>query len=164
MESLKSVLLARLFATDERRGFTLIELLIVTAIIGGLASVAMPNFAAAVERTRIVRAIGDIRAMQQSITEFQFIEDRYPTTLAEIGLGQKLDPWGNAYVYLLHDPPPKKTQGARKDRFLTPVNSDYDLCSVGIDGATQPAFTARVSHDDVVRANDGGFVGLAEDF
>ena len=67
-------------------------------------------------------------------------------------------------MYLLHDPPPKKTRGARKDRFLTPVNSDYDLYSVGIDGDSQAAFTAKVSRDDVVRANDGGFVGLAEDF
>ena len=86
------------------------------------------------------------------------------TSASEIGIGPMLDPWGNAYVYLLHDPPPKKTKGARKDRFLTPVNSDYDLYSVGIDGGTQAAFTAKVSRDDVVRANDGGFVGLADDF
>jgi general secretion pathway protein G len=164
VKNLKSALLARRFATEERRGFTLIELLIVTVIIGSLASLATPNFRRVVERAQIVKAIGDIKAIQQSITEFQIIEDRYPNTLSEIGVGPMLDPWGNVYVYLLHDPPPEKTQGARKDRFLTPVNSDYDLYSVGIDGATQPAFTAKVSHDDVVRANDGGFVGLADDF
>ena len=164
VESLKSVFLARRFATEERRGFTLIELLIVTVIIGSLASLAMPNFARVVERARIVRAIGDIKVIQQSITEFEIIENRYPVTLNELGLGPKFDPWGNAYVYLLHDPPPKKTPGSRKDRCLVPVNSDYDLYSVGIDGESVAAFTAKASWDDVVRANDGGFVGLAEDF
>ena len=164
MKHLKSVFLARRFATDTRRGFTLIELLIVTVIIGSLASLAMPNFARVVERARMVRAIGDIKAMQQAITEFEITENRYPDTLSEVGLGANVDPWGNAYVYLLHDPPPEKTKDARKDRFLTPVNSDYDLYSVRIDGDSQAAFTAGASHDDVVRANDGGFVGLAEDF
>lgn len=164
MENLRAVFFTRRFATEQRRGFTLIELLIVTVIIGSLASLAVPNFNRVVDRARIVRAIGDVKAMQQSITEFQIIQNRFPTTLTELGLGPKLDPWGNAYVYLLHDPPPEKTQDARKDRFLTPVNSDYDLYSVGIDGESKAAFTALVSHDDVVRANDGGFVGLAEDF
>ena len=164
VENLKTVLQARRFATEERRGFTLIELLIVTVIIGSLAGLAVPNFQRVVERARIVKAIGDIKVIQQTITEFQITQGHYPTTLTEVGFGTKLDPWGNAYVYLLHDPPPKKTNGARKDRFLTPVNSDYDLYSVGIDGDSQAAFTAKASHDDVVRANDGGFVGLADAF
>ena len=161
---LKPALLARRFATEQRRGFTLIELLIVTVIIGSLASMAAPNFARVIERARMVQAIGDIKAMQQSITEFEITEGRFPTSLLEVGFDGKVDPWKNPYVYLLHDPPPKKTQGARKDRFLTPVNSDYDLYSMGIDGDSKAAFTAKASRDDVVRANDGGFVGLAEDF
>jgi general secretion pathway protein G len=45
-----------------------------------------------------------------------------------------------------------------------PINSDFDLYSVGRDGQSAPALTARVSHDDVVRANDGGFIGLAIDY
>ena len=112
----------------------------------------------------MLRAIGDIKAMQQAITEFEITANRYPDTLSQVGLGANVDTWGNAYVYLLHDPPPEKTKDARKDRFLTPVNSDYDLYSVGIAGDSQAAFTAGASHDDVVRANDGGFVGVAEDF
>ncbi len=157
-------MLARRCATEQRRGFTLIELLIVTVIIGSLAAIATPNLTAAIDRARMVQAIGDIKAMQQSITEFEITEGRFPTSLIEVGFGGRLDPWNNPYVYLLHDPPPKKTKDARKDRFLTPVNSDYDLYSMGIDGDSKAAFTANASRDDVVRANDGGFVGLAEDF
>lgn len=52
----------------------------------------------------------------------------------------------------------------RKDRFLHPINSDYDLYSVGKDGETVIPLTARPSHDDVIRANDGSFVGLAVEF
>ena len=42
-----------------------------------------------------------------------------------------------------------------------PLNSEYDLYSKGKDGASAPALTAAASKDDIVRANDGGFVGLA---
>ncbi len=52
----------------------------------------------------------------------------------------------------------------RKDRFLHPINSDYDLYSMGKDGRTTEALTAKMSHDDIIRANDGGFVGLASQF
>ena len=53
---------------------------------------------------------------------------------------------------------------ARKDRFLVPINSDFDLYSMGADGASVPALTAKASRDDIVRAADGAFVGLASQF
>ncbi len=59
-------------------------------------------------------------------------------------------------------PPP--TGQARKDRFLVPINSDYDLYSKGRDGESVAPLTAKKSHDDVIRANDGAFVGLAVNF
>ncbi len=52
----------------------------------------------------------------------------------------------------------------RKDRFLHPINSDYDLYSMGKDGESVEPLTARKSHDDIIRANDGSFVGLAAEF
>ena len=54
--------------------------------------------------------------------------------------------------------------GFRKDRFLVPINTDFDLYSMGADGASVGPLTSAVSRDDIVRANDGGFVGLASDF
>ena len=50
----------------------------------------------------------------------------------------------------------------RKDKKLVPLNSDYDLYSMGPDGESKPPLTAKASKDDIVRANDGEFVGLAE--
>jgi general secretion pathway protein G len=52
----------------------------------------------------------------------------------------------------------------RKDRFLVPINSDFDLYSMGKDRDTVAPLTAKKSHDDIVRANDGAFVGLASEF
>jgi general secretion pathway protein G len=45
-----------------------------------------------------------------------------------------------------------------------PINSDYDLYSVGKDGVSSGPLTAGPSRDDVIRANDGGFFGLARDY
>lgn len=53
---------------------------------------------------------------------------------------------------------------ARKDRFLVPINSDYDLYSVGPDGQSRPPLNAAASRDDIIRAADGAFYGLAEKF
>jgi general secretion pathway protein G len=143
-------------------GFTIIEMLAVTAIIGALSTLAIPKVQDALEKARIARAIGDIRALQSDLDG----QDSLPATLAEIGRGGITDPWGNPYQYYRFPPrrgggPPR---GARKDRFLVPINSTYDLYSMGKDGSTTAPLTARAGRDDIVRANDGGFIGLASKF
>ena len=143
------------------RGFTIIELLAVVAIIGALATIAIPRIQESVEKARIARAIGDIRAIQTDLDG----QDSLPADLAAIGRSALLDPWGNPYQYLrfnikAHGHP----AGARKDRFLVPINSTYDLYSMGEDGSSTAALTAKASRDDVIRANDGGFIGLATKF
>jgi general secretion pathway protein G len=52
----------------------------------------------------------------------------------------------------------------RRDHFLVPVNTDFDLYSLGEDGRSQSPFTAATSQDDIVRANNGGFVGLVSEY
>ncbi len=52
----------------------------------------------------------------------------------------------------------------RKDKFLKPLNSDYDLYSVGKDGESKRQLDNRESRDDVIRAVDGMYVGLASEF
>ncbi len=52
----------------------------------------------------------------------------------------------------------------RKDRFLVPLNTGFDLYSMGPDGRSVAPLTAAASRDDVVWANDGAFIGPASDF
>jgi general secretion pathway protein G len=52
----------------------------------------------------------------------------------------------------------------RKDRNLNPINTQYDLYSVGADGQTRLPLQAPVSQDDVILASDGNYVGLAASF
>jgi len=53
---------------------------------------------------------------------------------------------------------------ARRDHNLVPINSDFDLYSMGPDGQSVKPLTGGVSRDDIVRANDGAFVGKASTY
>ena len=133
-------------------------------ILGILAGLAFPKLQTIINQARTARAIGDIKALQTDLMSFEAGGQPLPADLAAIGRGAMLDPWGNPYVYYKFPPGPGFPGGARKDRFLVPVNSTFDLYSLGPDGASAPPFTASTSQDDIVRANDGGFVGLARNF
>lgn len=148
----------------ERRAFTLIELIAAMTIVAALTAMAVPRLAYLVDKARVARAIGDIEALEVELDS----QDSLPSSLAGIVRGGMLDPWGHPYVYYKF--PPSKgggnapPPGARKDRFLVPVNSTYDLYSMGADGLTAVAFTAKAARDDIVRANDGSYIGLAARF
>jgi general secretion pathway protein G len=53
---------------------------------------------------------------------------------------------------------------ARKDHSLVPINTDFDLYSMGPDGRSAPPLTAQHSRDDIVRANNGTFIGIASEY
>ncbi len=154
-------------------GVTLIEMLIVIAIIGTVLAIALPVLQAVVDQARVARAIGDIGAVQTDIATYEAGGKGLPESLATIGRASLVDPWGNSYQYLNFELATSggggakgrgkggSPAGARKDRFLVPINSTYDLYSMGKDGNTVPPLTAANSKDDIVRANDGGFIGLA---
>lgn len=52
----------------------------------------------------------------------------------------------------------------RRDRYLLPLNTDYDLFSLGPDGRTSVSLSHAIAKDDVIRANNGGFFGVAADY
>jgi len=135
----------------------------VVTIIGVVSSIGTSQAREVLERAKVVRAIGDLRTVNQELNQL----DSLPVSLAAIGRGSLRDPWGRPYRYLKFPPsrrgnaPPS---GARKDRFLVPINSRFDLYSVGRDGLTKAPLTAQASRDDIVVANDGGFIGRAVDY
>lgn len=146
-------------------GFTLIEVLICLAIIGTLALIAVPNYLGYRNRARLAVAITDLRNIQDTIIGYYLDNGEFPETLAKVGVDRLKDPWGNAYQYLRIEGADLKGKGKlRKDHSLVPVNSDFDLYSMGADGESQPPFTAKTSRDDIVRAGDGGYFGYASDY
>lgn len=52
----------------------------------------------------------------------------------------------------------------RRDRYMFPLNTDYDLFSLGPDRLTTTSLGSTVGLDDVIRANDGGYFGPAADY
>jgi general secretion pathway protein G len=144
----------------ERAGFTVIELLAVVTIIGLLSGIGIPKLKESIEKAKIARAIGDIKAIQTDL----MTADSLPASLAAIGRGAMLDPWGRPYVYNRFPPNRVVPPGARRDRFLVPINTTFDLYSMGKDGRSNPPLQAAASRDDIVRGNDGGFIGLAIKF
>jgi general secretion pathway protein G len=146
-----------------QHGFTLVELLLVMSIITTIAAMAVPSLMSAINEAKIARAVGDVSALETEIAEYDVLNGKLPDTLADIGRANLLDPWGNPYQYLNHST--KKGNGqSRKDRFLVPLNSDYDLYSMGADGKSSSPITAKNSQDDIIRAADGGYIGLASEF
>jgi general secretion pathway protein G len=146
-------------------GFTLVELLIVVAIIATLASIAVPIYMGLTDRARIAKAMADIRILESEIAMFELERTRLPVDLGEINRAGLKDPWDNPYEYLSFAAAGSGWRGAaRKDHSLVPLNSTYDLYSKGKDGASASALTAQASGDDVIRANDGGYIGLASGY
>ena len=144
------------------RGFTVVELLIVFGIVGTIASIALPKFNYYKEKAKVGIAITDISTIGKEIMSYELANGQYPDDLSELGMPNTTDPWDNPYQYTKVEGTP---QGQlRKDRFMVPVNSDFDLYSMGPDGASTSPFTAARSRDDIVRANDGGYVGTVENF
>lgn len=144
-------------------GWTLVELLLIIALIGIIASILVPVFLQILERAKVRKAIADMRIIEFEIGQYRDLEERYPEELDALPSRPRLDPWGRPYVYFLFEGPGWRGK-ARKDRFLVPINTYFDLYSLGRDGESRPPLQNPKSHDDVVRANDGQFYGLGREF
>jgi general secretion pathway protein G len=167
--------------------------MIVVAMIGILTAIAAPTLMKYRTKAKNALAVSEIRILEQELKIYRIENMRLPESLGEIKMGYISDPWGNPYQYLKiiedddseDDVENEKNNGnekskgkgnqkekltdekkdkPRKDHFLVPVNSDFDLYSMGEDGESQAPFTAEASHDDIVRAGDGKYVGLVSEF
>ena len=150
-------------AGSSAAGYSLVELMIVVAIISIIAAIAIPQYSEAIDAARIVKVIGDIKAIATEIDIYSLRNNQYPNTLADVGYDGRQDPWGQPYQYL--NAQDSKNKGkVRKDKNLVPLNSDYDLYSMGRDGESVSPITAKASRDDILRANNGGFIGIATNY
>lgn len=174
----------------KHQGFTLIDLLITTSIVGVISMISVSSYNGYIDTTKNSQAASQIRSLAFLINDYAEDYGYYPNNLSDIGNENLKDPWGNFYVYLNlrsqsddgddedgnkdqhdshddhHDSDDDKIDigAARKDGSLVPINTKFDLCSIGKDGKTKPPLRAKESHDDIIYANDGAYIGLAESF
>lgn len=103
-----------------QRGFTLIEILVVVMILGLLISLAAPRIMGRTDEARTVKAMADMRAIEEALNLYRLDSGIYPTT--DQGLGAlteepssgepprnwradgylerlPLDPWDRDYLY-----------------------------------------------------------------
>ena len=145
------------------KGFTLLELMVSLAIVGILSGIAYPLYTQYIDRAKIGAASADIQNISLKIASYSAEYFKYPESLDEVGYATFLDPWGRPYQYFNI----QTAQGngyMRKDRFLIPINTDYDLYSMGKDGKSSSPLNSKHGRDDIIRANDGAYIGLASNF
>jgi len=148
------------------KALTLVELLLVILLLGTILAMAIPIYHRQLEKARVTKAISDIRRCEQDLTEYMMERGTFlPQTLETVRWHNRTDPWGSPYQYLKIEGAGKSVKGKwRKDRWLVPLNSDFDLYSKGKDKKSVPPLTARSSWDDVVRAGNGSYIGLGKEY
>ena len=151
--------------TAQTEGFSLVEVLIAITVIGALIAIALPSFNSYKDQQRVSIAVADLRVLDNQIKSYKFNNEKLPAALGDLPQVAPSDPWGGSYQYLnIEDADTKSKGNQRKDKNLVPINSDFDLYSKGPDGQSSPPLTSKNSLDDIVRANDGGYFGVASKY
>jgi len=147
-------------------GFTLLELVVAFAVAALLLGIAVPTYFSRINKLKVDQAKQDLLTLSAAIERYRTAHDfKLPDTLDDVLHQAMKDPWGNPYQYLNFSSGVPGIKGLiRKDHNLHPLNSEFDLYSMGADGKSSAPLTAKASQDDVIWARDGSFVGLGADF
>jgi general secretion pathway protein G len=156
---------AGLTRSERRRsaGFTVLELLIVITIMLVIAALAVPGMQSAIASARNARATSDVRTLGNAALGWYLQYGSPPATLNDIGYGGQNDPWGSPYQYL-NISTNLGTGVRRTDRFGVPINTYFEMYSMGPNRNSAASLSATQSQDDIIWANDGFYIGGAASF
>lgn len=139
-------------------GFTLVELMVVVAILGVLATMAIPLFNGYMKTVKNGACTADIRSIDKAIQAYVIEKNALPASLNDLGMGNPLDPWQRPFEFQVLGPGP--APAPLQDEVLGDrLNMDYDLYSKGEDGLSDPVSGTPGNADDIVRSSDGVYVG-----
>jgi len=144
------------------RGLTLVELLIAVGIIAILAAITVPAYTYFIDKAKNIRAIAEIHGLEKEIRNYELDNGALPDTLNDLGKGILLDPWKRPYEY--SNPPKRRKPKEGKKEKGDLLNEDYDLYSRGKDGKSKQIITDKDSKDDIIRADEGEYIGLASKY
>jgi general secretion pathway protein G len=145
------------------RGMTLLEVMITVVFIAILTALSIPAYTEYKGKAKISRAKSEIRSLEIAINSYYAEKGSWPADLTNIGFGLNTlkDPWGHPYQY---QRPAGLTGALHFVAGDNGVNSDNDF-DLWSKGEFDSAGTSLSTNDDlIVRARDGGFVGLASEY
>jgi general secretion pathway protein G len=140
---------------------TLAEGLLATALLAVGVDAVVAEVSTRVEHARIEQAKQEMTRIERAIEAYRARHHELPGSLTDLGPQTPVDPWGRPYEYVSFDL--RGTVGQRTFDGL-PINSEYDLYSRGADGRTDGNLRIETARDDIVRARDGAYIGLAAGF
>lgn len=127
-----------------------------------VSAIAIPKLDLAINKAREARAVVELHSISVMVESYAAGNNGlFPNSLADIDCDKLKDPWGDPYRYtnLVTN-----SSSARQDQFGAAINTAFDLYSLGPDAGTAQSIIATTSQDDIIYANDGGYVGKASDY